>query len=1228
MLLSVLNLWFRLGVLALAALDWRHLRRLPADSEGTRVEGPRRCVSLKLVFGLWLLFWLGTAVAIAAPPACDTAVVSLTPDYGYFIGSARFVSGGEPETGSLYRWLTNAAVLGSGPVGEDLLLHFDGSTTGANGETPVSAQNISYSPGKWGSCLALPAQGRLQFGRTNNFHVDQGTVELWAALRADGTNPVYSAHDHVLFQYRGSSGDYVQIAQSGSGRILYAGGVVRGQWESAYSDLGSMSAWKAGEWHHLAFTYSAPQNDMRFYVDGVLTADNNEGHYWAPDSGGSVFSVGGDVYGNAAYYLLDEVRISSRPADAAEVAARAHRTDAPRPNEVWLAASNVASGTQLVFEFTPATATQTGAVCQSASLAYNGIPITNVQPASTLLPIGATNLSLLAQTSDNTTCAFAVGQPLPYTQMTPFASGSGTRQHTATVTGLNPDPNQVNDVYVRCAAHPDYLVHLQYRSLSECNPPYPRKGNLWGWSQWIGNGLGYMAKVDLWLGASPRPDQVVALRQLNPHIRILTSINAVENQGLPSDYYLKDIHGNRIEVWPGSYRLNLTKPYVADYQARYAYQTLLDTGLMTDGVFFDNVMTSQSWQKTDIYGNAVQIDADEDGIADDPTTLDAAWKAGVFREIQTFRQLVPNAVVSGHSMDIYEPGIAGLFNGISIGFSTSDVLEGRMPFASLFTRYNDWLSQAVQPAITMIESSPMAQISYGYDYSPQDHIPPATLEFARTYYPYVRFGLALTLLNDGFFAHEFGDTWHGNDWWYDELDYNLGYPLGPAQRVDLAGPTATNLLVNGSFESPIVDPWGTWNNSGCASILSRQNSNAAAGSACARCDISQTTGTDWHIEFAQYNRSLVQGVSYDLTFWARSSQLRYLSVSSQKSAPDWRNYGLYQRLAITTNWQQYTATFTANETVSDARLQFFLGETTGTVWLDDVRLTEHPPDVYRRDFNRGVVVLNATRQPRDVSVGLGLRRLTGSQAPMYEMILDDQDTTFSVTGVWTNTVYDSGLWKATGPFYHSWAGSLHERTGTSGEARWQLPIAADDTYTISAWWPAAPQASNWTSQATYEVVAGGTVLAATNLDQSAQGDQWHDIGTLQLLATNPAYVRLTASSGICVADALHLRSASLFNNGQPASSVHLQPMDGIILQRDQPVLAKPGFKAARVVADAVVLMATNLTPGVGYALERTTNLGTVAWEPIQTFQLLGFSTNLTDSLPHTQGAAFYRIRSQ
>ena len=247
---------------------------------------------------------------------------------------------------------------------------------------------------------------------------------------------------------------------------------------------------------------------------------------------------------------------------------------------------------------------------------------------------------------------------------------------------------------------------------------------------------------------------------------------------------------------------------------------------------------------------------------------------------------------------------------------------------------------------------------------------------------------------------------------------------------------------------------------------------------------------------------------------------------------------------------------------------------------------------------------------------------------MYETILDDQDARFSTTGGWTNRAYDSGLWKASGPFYHSWAGSLHERTDGSGEARWQLPITADDTYTISAWWPAAPQASNWTSQATYEIVSGSTVLVSTNSDQRTGGDQWHDLGTVPLLATNAAYVRLIAASGVCVADALYMRSASRFNNGQPASSIYLQPMDGIILQRDQPLLARPGFEAARVAGDAVVLTATNLTPGVVFLLERTRSLGTNAWASLQSFQTLSFSTNLTDSLSSPPGAAYYRIRSQ
>jgi hypothetical protein len=178
----------------------------------------------------------------------------------------------------------------------------------------------------------------------------------------------------------------------------------------------------------------------------------------------------------------------------------------------------------------------------------------------------------------------------------------------------------------------------------------------------------------------------------------------------------------------------------------------------------------------------VQIDADENGQPDDPAALDAAWKAGVFHEMNVFRSLMPYAIVVGHAMKIEEPGIAGIFNGISLGFITADAVEGRRSLQSGLDLYHRWLADAKSPQVTMIESSPPDQIAYGYGYSPYANIPPSTLEFARTYYPYMRFGLALTLMDDGYFTHEFGDTWHGNDWWYDELDFNLGHALGPAHR--------------------------------------------------------------------------------------------------------------------------------------------------------------------------------------------------------------------------------------------------------------------------------------------------------------------------------------------------------------------------------------------------------------------------------------------------------------
>ena len=662
-----------------------------------------------------------------------------------------------------------------------------------------------------------------------------------------------------------------------------------------------------------------------------------------------------------------------------------------------------------------------------------------------------------------------------------------------------------------------------------------------------------MARIDLWLGAPKGSAATIrALRRLNPDILVLTEVNAIDRADLPDDYYLKDIHGNRLETWPGYYRLNLTKPYVAEYQAQYAYQRILDNDLMFDGMFFDNVMTTQAWNDHDIYGNPFLFDADENGVEDDPEQFDTAWKAGIFHELETFRTLMPHAIVMGHSMDINEPGIADIFNGISIGFQTADVLEGEKVFTDLWDTYNAWQRLAQRPSVTMFESSPPDQIAYGYGYTPKDKIPPSTLEFARTYYPYVRFGLALTLMNDGYFTHEFGDTWHGNDWWYDELDFDLGYPLAPAARVDLGGSTGGNLLVNGNFEATITDPWrlDVDDSEGNMATLVPDTSDKVIGSTSARIDVTAASGVDWHIALAQYSRSLEQGVLYDVSFWAKSDRPRTITLSAQKAGRDWREYGLSQQVAIDTNWKKYTVSFAATETVSDARIQFLVGETVGTVWLDEVSMAVRPPDVYQRKFTNGLVLLNGSREPQTITIAPGYARLLGQQASRDETIVDDSSAAFTTSGGWTVVDYDSGEWQATGPFYHCWQATCHEHSGAQGEAHWALEIQSADTYTITAWWPAAPHADQWNQNVTYEVVAGNQVIAATTVDQRSGGDEWHLVAEVALSPDDKPYVRMRClGQAPCVADALHLRSRARYNDGAAATQVTLKPLDGTILAR-------------------------------------------------------------------------------
>ena len=778
-------------------------------------------------------------------------------------------------------------------------------------------------------------------------------------------------------------------------------------------------------------------------------------------------------------------------------------------------------------------------------------PLSDPQPPSTILPAGATTVELILRSATPTICRYSVGKELPLEQMTAFDTQQASIAPKTVIRNLDPDPSKVNDVYVRCAAEPQSVLHLQYRSLPAAKPGFPRTANLWGSSRFIPKGMEYASRFDLWLGAHFTANQIRELRRLNPNCFILDSINVVENNDVPDEYFLRDTKGKKIEVWPGAFRLNLTRPEVAEYQARYAYQKMIESGLMYDGCFFDNFMMSQRWLTHDIYDRPVQLDADGDGKPDNKDQFDKAWREGVFHELKAWRKMMPWALTTGHSQGYPYPEIAEIFNGQGIGFYTTDVIEGKKPFHELWDYYNAWCRVTVKPAITSVESAVPDQIAYGYDYSPQRHTPPSTWNFARDYYPYMRFGLAFTLMNDGYFSHELGDTDHGQDWWYDELDYKLGEPLGPARRIVVGNASDRQIIENGGFENDLAGTWRLWvdQNGGCAATAERDTTDKHDGAAAARITIT-SGGRPGGIEFTQGNRALEQAKTYGLTFWAKADHALEITAVASKGSANWDNYGLSQVVRLTPQWKSFTVTVDARRTVADARIQFLCGGEKGIVWIDLISLKEHGDEIFQRDYQNGTVLLNGTKHRQTVDVGEGFGHLKGGQAAKFQYILDDDGNAgFKTTGAWREIDLGTKEWHAVPPYYHAWNNRCHTLVG-GGAATWELDLRGLGTYTIQAWWADAPDEKQWTKEAAYEVLVGGKVVASKTCDQTQSGDQWHTIAEgLKLDPADKPVVRLrNAAGGILVGDALHVFSAERLNDGQAVRQVSLEPMDGVVLR--------------------------------------------------------------------------------
>jgi hypothetical protein len=275
------------------------------------------------------------------------------------------------------------------------------------------------------------------------------------------------------------------------------------------------------------------------------------------------------------------------------------------------------------------------------------------------------------------------------------------------------------------------------------------------------------------------PEQIRKIRSLNPQVKILAyvlsqelpvgtyeSLESVNGpwhklfQGFADSWWLYRSDGSYFSSWPGHRSVNVTnQAAVVDgrrwntYLPQFMHDQVISTGLW-DGIFYDNVWGSVSWVGD---GN---MDINRDNVKDEANWLNQEWQAGMRTMLAKSRELEgANKIILGNGGNEYK-----------------DYLNGRLienayleiPWNGwLYTQknYRDFMANGRDPKITIINNNTNGSGN-------------------KNDYQLMRYGLVSTLLDNGYYSFDCGITSHGEIWWYDEYDVDLGQPTSAAYNVN------------------------------------------------------------------------------------------------------------------------------------------------------------------------------------------------------------------------------------------------------------------------------------------------------------------------------------------------------------------------------------------------------------------------------------------------------------
>ncbi len=490
-----------------------------------------------------------------------------------------------------------------------------------------------------------------------------------------------------------------------------------------------------------------------------------------------------------------------------------------------------------------------------------------------------------------------------------------------------------------------------------------------------------------------RPDIVAAIRARNPQARLFGYVLATHiwaasdtdsTRHIPTlirrtvrdlDGFLYD-RGTGLEYKDNS--INIAKKVngryvVAEALADLFRDRILASGLW-DGLFVDVFCHGITWTQN---GTGQVIDLARAGYASG-ADLDAAWgeacdtlAARLRRDAGPTFVLVGNCAASAEHAD---------FNGwmrenfpYQQGGTWASNMLGDVSSRGYFQDDHDYRPEPMNWILSFGNTSPGQ-------------------ENASANNKRVRYGLGSASLGEG--VHAIGPGAKSvrealyQRWWYDEYAVDLvtgqsresqantgwlGEALGPARKMMWAS-GAADAVTNAGFESSVSDGWVFRSFAPAQASIVRDASTAAVGAASAKVSVTTPSTVNWHAYLSSVGQLDVQaGVSYAATFWCKASGLRTVQVLAGNS-------GGQAYVAVDTTWRQYQVVMTPTQPMA-ASLTFFLGLEAGDVWFDDVHFQQGATSVWRRDFHHGIVLVNPTETPLDVTLETPFKRIVGLHEP-------------------------------------------------------------------------------------------------------------------------------------------------------------------------------------------------------------------------------------------------------